>query len=110
MSEKAIPAFKNLVQTPTVAFTLSGLLCLLLWWRGVPLADVAAFLFFILAGGGVAMALGSEVQRKGFAWGWKGLLGAVFQQPSIFLVAGVLGHALQLAVAIAIAMAWRRKR
>jgi len=108
--ETAIPTFSHIMQTPTIAFTASGILCLILSWLGVPFADIPAFLFFLLAGGGVAMALGSEVTRKGFTWGWRGLLGAMFRQPSIFIVVGVLGHMLQLAAAISIAMVWRQRR
>lgn len=109
-NEQAIPSLRHMMQTPTVAFTSSGVLCTILWVFKVPYADIAAFLFFLLAGGGVAMALGAEVTRKGFTWGWKGLLGAIFRQPSIFMVIGVLGHMLQLAAAISIAMIWRQRR
>jgi len=117
-NEKALPPFRHMMQTPTVALTASGVLCSILWVVDayvcrVPYvgrhADFAAFLFFLLTGGGVAMALGSEVTRKGFTWGWKGLLGAIFRQPSIFMIVGVLGHMLQLAAAISIAMIWRRR-
>lgn len=105
-----MPIFKHLIQTPTLAFTASGILCVILWALGVPWADVSAFIFFLLAGGGVAMALGSEVRRKGFEWGWKGIIGALFRKPSKELRAGIAGHILQLAAAIAIALIWRSRR
>lgn len=102
--------FKHVVQTPTLAFTSSGILCVVLWVFKVPFADIAAFVFFLLAGGGVAMALGSEVRRKGFEWGWKGLLGAIFRKPSKELKAGILGHLVQLFAAIMIAVLWRQRK
>lgn len=100
----------HLIQTPTVAFTSSGVLCVILWGFRVPYADVAAFLFFLLAGGGVAMALGNEVTRKGFKWGWKGVIGAIFRRPSTELVVGVVGHIVQLLAALSIALIWRHRK
>jgi len=93
-----------------VAFTSSGVLCVILWGFRVPYADVAAFLFFLLAGGGVAMALGNEVTRKGFKWGWKGVIGAIFRRPSTELVVGVVGHIVQLLAALSIALIWRHRK
>ena len=109
-NEPAPLTFGHLVQTPTVAFTSTGVLCVVLWLLRVPYADVAAFLFFLMAGGGVAMALGSEVRRKGFTWGWKGVLGAIFRRPSHELLVGIAGHILQLGAALAIALIWRHRR
>lgn len=111
MSRKSEPlTLVHLIQTPTVAFTSSGVLCSVLWFLKVPYADIAAFLFFLLAGGGVAMALGNEVTRKGFNWGWKGVLGAIFHRPSHELLVGVAGHILQLLAALSIALVWRYRR
>ena len=111
MSKEHEPlTFKHLIQTPTIAFTSSGIFCIALWLFEVPYADIAAFLFFLLAGGGVAMALGSEVTRKGFKWGWKGVLGAIFHRPSTELIVGIAGHILQLLAAVTIALIWRHRR
>jgi len=102
-------SISHLMQTPTLAFTSSGILCLVLWFFKVPFADLAAFIFFVLAGAGTAMALGSEVRRKQQTWGWMGLFKAIRDKPSKFFVTGFFGHLPQLLAAFAIALIWRRK-
>lgn len=103
-------SWRRLGQTPTFAFTATGVLCVVLWKAlNVPYADLAAFIFFVLPGMGTAMAMGAEVARKGYTWGWKGVLGAIFRKPSKFFLFGFFGHLLQLAAALAIALLWRRK-
>lgn len=100
---------RHLMQTPTLAFTSSGILCAVLWFFKVSYADLAAFIFFVLAGAGTAMALGSEVRRKRQTWGWMGLFKAIRDKPSKFFISGFFGHLPQLLVAFVIALIWRRK-
>ena len=109
MTEEPAINPRDLVQTPTVSFTAGGLLCVILWRVfHVPYADIAAFSFFGLAGMGTGMALGSEVMRKHYTWGWRGVVGAVCRHPTKKLLVGFFGHLVQLLAAVVIALYWRR--
>lgn len=101
------PNLKRKAQTPTVAFSTLGFLALFLSWAGVRRADLAAFIFLGLAGGGVGMALGGEVQAKNCEWGWRGLARALRHPSREFLVA-FASHFPQLIIATCIALKWRR--
>lgn len=60
-----------------------------------------------IAGGGVAIALASEVRDKNHVWGWQGINKSVRKPTKQFLY-GVFGHLPQLIVASLIAIIWWR--
>ena len=96
---------RHLLQTPTLFFTVLGSAAFGLMVAGLPGADLLAFLFLFMAGGGVGIALYELVERQGLEWGWKGLQQALRHPDGLFW-AGFLGHSLQLTVALAIALEW----
>ena len=97
------------LQTPTVALTTLGYLALAIYaTRRLPGADWAAFVCLGMSAGGVAMALGSEVQRKGEEWGWRGLYRAL-RRPSRTFVVAFISHTPQLITAAWLAYHWRKK-
>ena len=99
--------FKHEAKTPTAAFSTLGFFALFLSWAGVRRADLVAFIFLGLAGGGVGMALGGEVKAQGETWGWRGLARALRHPSKNFLIAFTT-HMPQLIIAALIALKWRR--
>lgn len=96
------------LQTPTVALSTLGCLALVAYlMRRVQGADLVAFACLGLASGGVAMALGNEVQRKGERWGWRGLYRSLRRPSKAFIVA-CASHLPQLLVAAWISFYWRK--
>ena len=97
------------LQTPTAALTAVGYAALAVYAaRRLPGADWAAFVCLAAAAGGVAMALGAEVQRKDEEWGWRGLCRAL-RRPSRTFVVAFLAHLPQLVTAAWLAFNWRRE-
>jgi MFS superfamily sulfate permease-like transporter len=99
---------KHELQTPTLTFTLAGLLFLWWWWFRHPTSDpsVPAFVLLLMAGGGTGLALAAEVQDKGYEWGWLGLARAL-RHPSRKFWYTFGTHAPQLMLALWIALTWR---
>lgn len=96
------------LQTPTFALSSIGYLALAVYaMRKLPGSDWAAFVCLGASAGGVAMALGSEVERKGEEWGWRGLYRAL-RRPSKTFVITFLAHLPQLVTAAWLAFYWRR--
>lgn len=81
---------------------------MLYWRREWRPAGLAAFLLLGLAGGGVAMTLGAEVERKQQKWGWLGLMKAL-RRPSKEFWRGFLGHLPQFLLAVYLAYSWWRR-
>ena len=100
---------KEQVQTPTFAFTCSGILCLVLRAFRVPYTGPFAFIFLLLAGSGTATAFWVEVQRDKETWGWRGVIAAL-KRPSRDFLVGFFFHLPQLMAAVLIALHWWRRR
>ena len=101
------PDLKREAQTPTAALSTLGFLALFLSWAGVKRADLVAFILLGMAGGGVGMALGGEVNAQGREWGWKGIYKSL-RHPSKEFVVAFFSHLPQLIIAALIALKWRR--
>lgn len=100
--------FQHEAQTPTFALSTIGYVALAAYaLRRLPGSDWAAFVCLGMSASGVAMALGSEVERKGEEWGWRGLYRAL-QHPSRRFVITFLAHLPQLITAAGLAYSWRR--
>lgn len=100
------PAVKHLLQTPTFLFTLLGAIATALSFHRVKYMDSVAPTMLMLAGGGVAIALWSETQRKNQRWGWAGLARAL-APPSRTFWLGFIGHLPQLLAAVFLLHLWR---
>ena len=104
------PQIKHQAQTPTMTLTTIGYLALAIYaLRRLPGSDWAAFTCLAFSGfGGVAMALGGEVQRKGAEWGWRGLYRSL-RKPSRTFAVAFAGHLPQLITCCIMAYCWRRR-
>ena len=103
------PRLRHSIQTPTVGLTAIGLTALGLHIiHDVDDADLIAFVALGLVSGGVAMALGAEVERHGEEWGWRGLARSLRRPSRIFWI-HLFAHLPQLLIVSAIALHWRRR-
>ncbi len=91
--------FKHEIRTPTVTFTAIGALGLVLdrfgWRYGKPLA----FIGFMLAAGGVGIALGDVTRENDEPWEWDGIYRAC-RKPNGKFWGLVLSHLPQLLLAL----------
>jgi len=98
------------LQTPTIAFTTLGILSIIGWLiTHHKIFELFTFLFMLLAGGGVGIALDYEVRMKDSIWGWHGIYRSL-QRPSQKFYYSFFGHFFQLAIAIGIGLFWWMER
>ena len=101
--------FKHHFQTPTFALSFLGVITLWASWAFKKQAlEVPAFFLLSAAGAGVAIALWTQVERRGEDWGWRGLVRSLRRPDRHFLI-GFFTHAPQFVAAGAIALAWGRR-
>ena len=99
--------FSHELRTPTFALTTIGVVSLAATRFGLPYSPLVAFLAFLLAAGGVAMALGSEVTAKQEKWEWDGIARSL-RRPTPTFWWQVCSHLPQLLVALWLPYCWYR--
>lgn len=99
-------SFRHEMQTPTMLFSTLGFASLLLFaLTNNKYSILLSYIMLNLAGGGVAMAMASEVRDKKQEWGWKGLWVSKRNLSKLFFV-GFWGHIFQFIIAHTIAIYW----